>query len=113
MAHFLLLKNYRRGRKRTYFSKNELAQLLQLYSQNVSNGTWRDYAIDHDIGMAVFSVFRASHEVPLYAVAKFPEIGNSPPDYALFDSQKRLYRSSNLADLLQKLATRPALLVCS
>ena len=29
-----------------YFSKDELAKILNLYSKGVSNGEWKDYAID-------------------------------------------------------------------
>lgn len=110
MASFLQLKNYRRGKKRVYFTKNELAQLLQTYSQNVTNGHWRDYAIDHNIGMALFSVFRSSHEIPLYVFTKFPETSTQPAEFAVFTPQKKLIQDQNLSIVLQKINMRPQLI---
>ena len=36
-----------------YFSKDELAKILNLYSKGVSNGEWKDYAIDFNKNNAV------------------------------------------------------------
>jgi hypothetical protein len=52
------------------FTRSELHQLLSLYSRRVARGEWRDYAIDQDGGLAAFSVFRHSHERPLYTITK-------------------------------------------
>ena len=37
-----------------YFSKDELAKILNLYSKGVSNGEWKDYAIDFNKNNAFF-----------------------------------------------------------
>ena len=50
------------ARRTLYFTRSELNQLLGLYSRNVARGVWRDYAIDHRDGQALFSVFRHTHE---------------------------------------------------
>ncbi len=63
-ATVLPLRDYRSPRRTLYFTRSELNQLLGLYSRSVARGTWRDYAIDHRDGQAVFSVFRRSHERP-------------------------------------------------
>ena len=52
------------------FTRSELHQLLSLYSRLVARGEWRDYAIEQDGGLAAFSVFRHSHERPLYTITK-------------------------------------------
>jgi len=54
-ATVLPLSEYRGGARRTlYFTRQELNQLLGLYSRNVICGVWRDYAIDHRDGQALF-----------------------------------------------------------
>lgn len=66
---------YRLPRDRTrhagvYFNRSELNQLLTLYSRHVIRGEWRDYAIDHRAGEAVFSVFRHAADRPIFAISK-------------------------------------------
>ncbi len=60
----------KQGKSRVFFSRQELRQLLEVYSRRVASGEWRDYAIDHYGQDAVFSVFRHSFDSPLFAVAK-------------------------------------------
>jgi len=52
------------------FDRRELSLILNIYGRMVSLGEWRDYAIDHRRDRAVFSIFRGSHERPLYRVEK-------------------------------------------
>ena len=98
MADILRLSDHRRRRSRVYFNRYELSQLLALYSGRVSRGEWRDYAIDNTVGLAVFSVFRHTHDRPLYAIAKVT--GSRGPEYMVFDTTRRLARDSSLAGLL-------------
>ena len=53
-----------------HFTRSELNQLLSLYSRRVAGGEWRDYAIDQRAGQAAFSVFRHTHDRPLYTITK-------------------------------------------
>jgi len=62
--------NTQRPIKPTFFERSELNQLLSLYSRRVASGEWRDYAIDQRGTSAVFSVFRHSHDAPLFRIAK-------------------------------------------
>ena len=41
-----------------YFSKDELSKILNLYSKGVSNGDWKDYAIDFSKNNAFFYIFK-------------------------------------------------------
>ena len=41
-----------------YFSKNEIAKILNLYSKGVSRGDWRDYAINFNKNNAFFYIFK-------------------------------------------------------
>ena len=47
-----------------YFSKDELAKILNLYSKGVSNGEWKDYAINFNNNNAFFYIFKHSLASP-------------------------------------------------
>ena len=47
-----------------YFSKDELAKILNLYSIGVSSGEWKDYAIDFNKNNAFFYIFKHSLAAP-------------------------------------------------
>ncbi len=83
------------------FSKGELSMILGVYSRQVQRGQWRDYAIDSLPDMAVFSVFRASHETPLYSIAKYPSRSLVKPSrYVVFSGQETLSQGSSLSEVL-------------
>tara|TARA_R110002072_G_scaffold136308_3_gene278709 strand:+ start:8948 stop:9295 length:348 start_codon:yes stop_codon:yes gene_type:complete len=87
--------------KTTYFSRDELNILLNLYSRRVSTGEWRDYAIDHGAGVALFSVFRHTHDLPLYTIAKRSGgKGRNDSDFQLFSGRQRLLGKKNLKDII-------------
>lgn len=100
MGHTVDLGDYRRSRRTVYFERHELGRLLSFYSTRVARGEWRDYAIDHRPGMAMFSVFRSAHEVPLYSIVKLPPAGKKPTSYALFAGRQKLKQSESLEDVL-------------
>ncbi len=47
-----------------YFSKDELAKILNMYSKGVSSGEWKDYAIDFNKNEAFFYIFKHSLAAP-------------------------------------------------
>jgi len=100
MPRIISLAQYRQPPKRVFFSRRELNLLLSLYSRRVMNGEWRDYAIDHDNGMAVFSVFRHSYDRPIHAIAKRPGRRGTPPYFVLLSGQRAVKRSDSLDELL-------------
>jgi len=89
-----------KAKSQVFFSRQELNQLLSLYSRRVSSGEWRDYAIDHNSGRAIFSVFRHSHDSPLFAIAK--QRGKSGPsrEFVVFRGHCKIKQSANLSDAL-------------
>jgi Protein of unknown function (DUF2794) len=93
------LADYQTKRKIAYFNRPELDKLLQLYSRHVARGEWRDYAIDHVAGRAMFSVFRHTHETPLYAIVKYAG-GQRPAEYVVLSGRERLAAGRNLDDVL-------------
>jgi hypothetical protein len=103
MATLLRLSDYRRRQKSVFFSRPELNQLLSLYSRQVARGEWRDYAIDHRDGMAVFSVFRHTHESALYSVIKAAPGSGRHGDFVLLSGRQRLTTGKALAEVLTSL----------
>lgn len=83
-----------------FFTRVELGQLLSVYSSRVASGEWRDYAIDYREDMAIFSIFRHTHENPLFAIHKTLKRGHNRPSYALYNGPQRLKTASNLSDIL-------------
>ncbi len=104
MSTIVRLSDYRNRRARVYFNRSELSALLAVYSERVARGEWKDYAIDHHQGVAVFSIFRHTADRPAFAIAK--SMGAGGPEYAAFDQNNRLRKGGNLADVLTALPDR-------
>ncbi len=91
----------RRPRLRpVFFTRTELNLLLSLYSRRVSAGEWRDYAIDHIGGLAVFSVFRHSRDQALYRILKL-EDRDRRCQYQVAAGPRRLGAASTLPEILR------------
>lgn len=99
-ATVLPLRDYRVRRRPQFFTRSELNQLLGLYSRNVSRGIWRDYAIDHREGLALFSVFRHSQEAALYTILKSAASSASAPEFVVMSGRQRLQTGATLGDAL-------------
>ena len=64
------VSNPKKSRRPLYFTRGELGLILAAYSARVAAGEWRDYALDHLMGSAAFSIFRHTHETPVYVIEK-------------------------------------------
>src|SRR5437899_11744892 len=100
-ATVLAFGNYRAKPRTLYFTRAELNQLLGLYSRQVARGMWRDYAIDHREGMALFSVFRHTHEAPVYRIVK-----TAPAEFTIQSGRQRLRVAASLSEALEFFQTR-------
>lgn len=99
MSQLYRFSEYRKASRRVFFNRTELNQLLSLYSRHVANGDWRDYAIDQVGGAAIFSVFRHTHDAPLFSIAKQ---GNpKSPEFVVFSGREKLKRAKTLGDALK------------
>ncbi|MDA5192703.1 DUF2794 domain-containing protein [Govanella unica] len=67
-----------------YFDREELSRILGLYGRMVAAGEWRDYAIDMNREIAVFSIFRRTSEVPLYRIVKSPKLAQKQGAYTIY-----------------------------
>ena len=56
-----------------YFSKLELSKILNCYSIGVSNGNWKDYALNFNTNEAIFSFFKHTHASPDCILKKYKE----------------------------------------
>lgn len=92
-----------------YFNRGELTQILNTYSRRVADGEWRDYALDHIEGAAFFSIFRSSHEMPLYTIEKKRLKGKDRWLFILRDRRKNLKQGARLGDILEYLNNLPRL----
>lgn len=99
MSQLYRFSEYRKTPRRVFFDRAELNQLLSLYSRNVASGEWRDYAIDQVGGSAIFSVFRHTHDAPLYAIAK--QAGGRKVEYVVFSGREKLRRAKSLGEALK------------
>jgi hypothetical protein len=99
-ATVLAFGDHRRRQRTIYFTRAELNQLLGLYSRQVIRGEWRDYAIDHRDGMALFSVFRHSREGPIYSIVKTAGSGDRPAEFAVRRGPRQVRAGRSLAEAL-------------
>jgi hypothetical protein len=100
-ATVLALADFRTKHRTLYFTRHELNQLLSLYSRHVARGVWRDYAIDHRDGMALFSVFRHTHEAPVYSIIKTAAAPNRPAEFLVQSGRQRLRAAPSLPEALE------------
>lgn len=116
MADLIDLEDIRRVRPRApaadgrvMFEKRELRQLLNLYSRHVMRGEWRDYAIDFGPRGAMFAVFRAARETPLFVIVKQPPSRDHRGRFVLAAGGAILRRAQTMADLLRLIDDKPKL----
>ena len=85
-----------------YFSKDELAKILNMYSKGVSNGEWKDYAIDFNKNDAFFYIFKHSLAAPECILNKSLERKKRKVFYNL-KSKNHIKKYENLDLLLSSL----------
>ena len=103
------ITNPRKLRKPLFFNRTELGQILATYSSRVACGEWRDYAIDHLPGAAAFSIFRHTHETPLYVIEKQQRRPKESARFILRDRQKTLMKASSISDIISYFNRLPRL----
>lgn len=102
MSELIDFSEYRKrgaGKQRVFFDQSELRRLLDMYSRRVATGEWRDYAIDFNGPIAVFSIFRHTHETPIFAVAK--RRNGKHWEFIVRSGRQTLKRSRDLTEALK------------
>ena len=96
-----------RGLPAVSFSRFELTTILDLYGRKVSQGEWRDYAMDFLRERALFSVYRRNSEHPAYVIEKNPRLRNRQGQYMVMSQEGRvLKRGHDLESVLRVLEPR-------
>ena len=104
-------KKSKRGKtnKAIFFDKKEIGQLLNVYSRQVAQGIWKDYAIDQLPGLVVFSIFKNAHEHPIYTIVKQVHPSGKGREYLVHAGAKRLSKSDQLSNALRVLEKKTIL----
>ena len=79
----------------TSFNKLELNMILSIYGKNVSNGNWRDYAIDHNENTTVFSIYRSTFEKAFLQIVKGKRSLKKQKKYLLLNANNKKLKDSN------------------
>ena len=88
-------------KKLIFFSKIELTSILNLYSKQVSKGYWRDYALDSKIDNAIFSIYRHTHDKPMFQIIKNSQKGfRNKPNFYLKKGEEIISKSKSLFIIL-------------
>ena len=89
--------------KFTSFHKTELNLILSVYAQKVSQGHWKDYAIDHGKYNAVFSIYRSTFENAFLRIIKSKNKGKRITFTLVDFNNKKIKVSDNLLDITRYL----------
>ena len=89
--------------KFTSFHKTELNLILSVYAQKVSQGHWKDYAIDHGKYPAVFSIYRNTFENAFLRIIKSKNKGKHITFTLIDFNNKKIKVSENLSDITRYL----------
>ena len=57
----------------------------------------------------MFSIFRHTHEFPLFAIAKRQQRGQSSPNFILYEGPRKVASSSSLLELMSRFERLPRL----
>ncbi|MEP2942446.1 MAG: DUF2794 domain-containing protein [Hyphomicrobiales bacterium] len=101
-----------KGFTQVTFDRRELSEILRVYGYRVSQGEWRDYAMDFQKDRAVFSIFKRASEMPVFRVEKNPKLARKQGAYAVVNASGMiLKRGHELRQVLKVLESRKHLRV--
>ncbi len=106
MGKVVNLSAHRSEPRPVFFDRGELNRLLSLYSQHVSKGVWKDYAMSASEGKATFSVSRRATDGPAYTVIKYAAGEDGQSEYVVCRSGRRLRRGRTLGAVLEMFEPR-------
>lgn len=94
-----------------YFSKSELSKILSCYSVGVSNGKWKDYALNFRTNEAIFSFYKHTLASPDCILKKFRERKKKKTLYHLFMNNKKNSKYEDIDKLLASIKRSQIFLV--
>ena len=96
---------------RVSFDRVELDNILQVYGRKVSEGEWRDYAIDLLQDRAIFSIYRRTSEMPIYRVEKIPALARKQGAYRILAPTGAILKRGHELSGVLRFIDRPKLSV--
>ena len=94
-----------------YFSKSELSKILNCYSAGVSNGNWKDYALNFYNNEAIFSFYKHTLASPDCVLKKIREKKKKRNFYHLFIYNKKNSKYEDIDKLLASIKRSQIFLV--
>ncbi len=89
--------------KQLFFTQEEFRSLLAEYSNHVATGEWKDYAIDCLADKACFSIYRHSHEAPIFQISK--RKNGKHMEFSLITQHRTIKRSRDVSVIINLLKT--------
>ena len=78
----------------TFFEKDELQIILDLYAKMVSEGSWKDYGLTISSKQVSFSVFKNAAENAPYKICKNFKPKNKNLKYLITDTNGKILKNS-------------------
>ena len=78
----------------SFFKKNELKIILDLYATMVSEGSWKDYGLNISNRQVGFSVFKNATENAMYNICKNFKPLNKNLKYLITDTKGKILKNS-------------------
>tara|TARA_Y100001970_G_scaffold286275_1_gene408038 strand:- start:3258 stop:3587 length:330 start_codon:yes stop_codon:yes gene_type:complete len=86
-----------------YFSREELTKILDCYSSGVSNGNWKDYALNFKPNEAIFAFYRHTFASPECVLKKLRERKKKKTLFQLLIHNKKNSKYENLDALISSI----------
>ena len=83
-----------------YFSRTELTKILDCYSLGVSNGNWKDYALNFHNNEAIFSFYKHTFASPECILKKIKERKKKKTLFHLFIHNKKNSKYEDIDKLI-------------
>ena len=87
-------QSFKKYEEESFFEKDELKIILDLYAKMVSEGTWKDYGLSISSKQVGFSVFRNATENALYKICKNFRPKNKNLKYLITDTSGKILKNS-------------------
>ena len=98
MSKIYHFSRYIKEKEKVTFSKNDLNLIINIYSQKVSNGLWKDYSINFERNYAEFSIYKHTHATPEFSIVK-----DKKKIFFIYSRQQELKKSKYIKDVLDVL----------
>ena len=92
-----ILKLKTKKRKLIRFEKFEINKIMEIYSEKISSGEWKDYSICFRSNYALFCIHKSSFTEPTFEIIKNR---NNNPIFSLWSNSKLIRKSGSLSKIL-------------